>query len=1040
MRRYIAAFLAITIMVSAIGGISVAWADETAKAESVSALQVSPDGFSDEQIADEKILDETGVEAATEQPLLSAGSSVPEQEAFELSKVQTNAIKNEEESERAAAVTQKSNLKEVLKKAQELGFCYVFRGDDQIFDGNRIIDGTEEDIARLRASDKGTLLVRFFTEEIGNQVLFAAGNNYGENNYGAIMANNSEKNSYQRVDFPNGMVANLADTSTKGGWHTFVYSVDATDPVSTQGKSVTSFDGSVTTQFPNFASWFNANETIQNIQYLTIGGAHGSFAKSGSNVNFNGKIAFAAFLPDTVTQEEAAALSSSEWSDLIYSAENITIQNAADAVVLDDETLSELLALDNMSVIVKYKNTSKGVASLFSVSDRSKVNSHFHVYEYNNTLGFEFRNNDAPKYTATCGNVASGAVNTIAFKAEADQGYKLFANGVLGATLPKNREAYQFLTDLSGPNAAYIGKTERSNDLNSYLFEGEILSIEICGTVLSDEYLIERTGETEWKDSRVFRFGDTTGAKFFRIPFLLRTKGDTLIAGADTNFGSTGDSAENIDTAIRIKPNASVHDALEGWEEASVPYSLHMQDYADDIGYRQQSASFIDGMIVEDSVYTDRVLMIIDAWAWNGGLFSWLNVNASGQAQGGNMRAIAPGDGFCTIGEKKYLLLSSENIMGSDGHGKNNINNNITRSKFGYAADIYGEKSEEGRYNIYHLEGVPAEYSSTGPVDDSHLRLGELSEYSLSNEYELYKNGTMLTVKQRTSDTVYTDTDVPMKLFYKDSELQMYNTSYLLQIYSDDEGRTWHTDKLLNGMVKPENTTYLITGPGKGIQLKNGAYQGRIVMPVYYQFVGTSPSRTGTIYSDDGGVTWKHGDALPISGTSEAALVELPNGSIQIFARNATGSGGKYITAASNDGGVTWVEARSALGDTEAGVNSQLSAIALSVNVPDPNDPGKAYPALLMTSAYNSARTNGRTWIGLIKEDGTYENNITRYRIDWAYNYELTGNNSLFAYSCMAELGNNKVGLLYETSPDGSWVTGLQGMYYKELSIEELCR
>ena len=36
-----------------------------------------------------------------------------------------------------------------------------------------------------------------------------------------------------------------------------------------------------------------------------------------------------------------------------------------------------------------------------------------------------------------------------------------------------------------------------------------------------------------------------------------------------------------------------------------------------EVGYRQQSASYIDGVIFEDTVYTDRVCLIIDAFAWN---------------------------------------------------------------------------------------------------------------------------------------------------------------------------------------------------------------------------------------------------------------------------------------------------------------------------------------------------------------------------------------------------------------------------------------
>lgn len=421
-----------------------------------------------------------------------------------------------------------------------------------------------------------------------------------------------------------------------------------------------------------------------------------------------------------------------------------------------------------------------------------------------------------------------------------------------------------------------------------------------------------------------------------------------------------------------------------------------------------------------------------------GGLFSYLNVSSSGQASGGSMRTLPYGDGFCTISNQKYLLLSSSNLTSSDSHGSNNINANTVRSNFDYVADIYGERNEDGRFNIYHLNGIPNEYSGTGAnVDDSNLSLGNISEYSLNDDYELFKNGEMLTAYQRSNDSTYTSTQVPMKIFYKDSELQLYNTSYLMQIYSDDGGVSWYTDKIISGMVKPENSTYFITGPGCGIQLKSGVHADRLLLPVYYCINGVSS--TAVIYSDNGGTTWNLGAKIPVTyGISEAALAEMPDGSVKIFARNTAFSGGKYIMATSTDGGETWIDAQSVFGDNNAGVNSQISALRLNGVVADPDDPMQTYPALLMCSAGNSKRTNGCVWLGLIKENGSYDNDATKYTIDWVYRYELTGASELFAYSSMTQLSDGRIGILYEASPDSTWVTGLQGIYYSEFLLSDL--
>lgn len=872
-------------------------------------------------------------------------------------------------------------------------------------------------------------------------MIFAAGKDNGQNRYGALLANNVSSIKLQRIDFPGGMVANLAGDTITGQWHTFAYSVDASDLSDTQAKTVTSFDGSTSTQYPNYASWFNYNQQIQDIQYLTIGGINDEnrqLAQSGAVENFVGEISFVAFIPQAITQQEAAALTAEDQDGMFYQASNITISAEADAVALDAETLESVKSLDEITVIVKYENTNDGIGSLFSISDPTTSNSHFHLYQYGNTVGFEFRNVDNPKYSTTCANAVDGAVNTIAFKAEAGVGYKLFANGIHGATLTKEGNAYQFINDLTNQTASYVGKTERPDSVNQYQFTGTIHSIEIYAQPLSDAYLIARTAETAVDDQRIFYNGDETDSQFFRIPFLLSTEDDTLIAGTDANFGSTGDSAENIDCAIKIKTSASTKTASEGWNDASIPDALHMKDYSDSAGYRQQSASFIDGVIVEDTEISNRIILVIDAWAWNGGLFSYLNVSAAGQASGGTMRTLPYGDGFCTINGQRYLLLSSKNITNSDGHGTNNINANTVRANFDYVADIYGEKNASGRYNIYHLQGTPNEYSSsTTAVDDSNLSIGALSEYSLSVDYEIYKNNELLTVYQRADDSTYTTTQVPMKVFYRDSVLQLYNTSYLMQVYSDDGGVSWHTDKIISGMVKPENSTYFITGPGCGIQLKTGVHADRILIPVYYGINGVSS--TAVIYSDNGGTTWNLGTKIPVTyGISEAALTEMPDGSVKIFARNTASSGGKYIVATSTDGGETWIDAKSALGDNAAGVNSQISALRLSGTVADPDDLTQTYPALLMCSAGNSSRTNGHIWVGLIKEDGTYDNGATKYTIDWAYSYELTGASELFAYSCMTQLADGRIGILYEASPDGTWLTGLQGIYYNEFLLSEL--
>ena len=53
---------------------------------------------------------------------------------------------------------------------------------------------------------------------------------------------------------------------------------------------------------------------------------------------------------------------------------------------------------------------------------------------------------------------------------------------------------------------------------------------------------------------------------------------------------------------------------------------------------------------------------------------------------------------------------------------------------------------------------------------------------ALQKEYELCRDGTLLTVAQNAENQSAGPVEVPMKIFYEDSELQMYNTSYIMQL------------------------------------------------------------------------------------------------------------------------------------------------------------------------------------------------------------------------------------------------------------------
>ncbi len=134
---------------------------------------------------------------------------------------------------------------------------------------------------------------------------------------------------------------------------------------------------------------------------------------------------------------------------------------------------------------------------------------------------------------------------------------------------------------------------------------------------------------------------------------------------------------------------------------------------------------------------------------------------------------------------------------------------------------------------------------------------------------------------------------------------------------STDEGKTW--SPIVASSDVPDQKEYKKTnflkgfggspvkigaGPVHGIQLQSG----RLIAPSY---IGRTidEKRVGnctTIYSDDGGKTWKPGGLVPnnLAG-GECTMVVRSDGSFMI---NMRGGSGYRVISTSTDGGATWTE------------------------------------------------------------------------------------------------------------------------------------
>jgi sialidase-1 len=131
---------------------------------------------------------------------------------------------------------------------------------------------------------------------------------------------------------------------------------------------------------------------------------------------------------------------------------------------------------------------------------------------------------------------------------------------------------------------------------------------------------------------------------------------------------------------------------------------------------------------------------------------------------------------------------------------------------------------------------------------------------------------------------------------------------------SADDGVTWsepvEITSVFEGFRQAYDWKVLATGPGHGIQLRNG----RLVVPVWLS-TGTGgnahrPSVTATIVSDDGGKTWQAGEiAVPCTDTwinpNETVAVELGDGSVMLNVRSESTAHRRLVTI-SPDGATGW--------------------------------------------------------------------------------------------------------------------------------------
>lgn len=156
-------------------------------------------------------------------------------------------------------------------------------------------------------------------------------------------------------------------------------------------------------------------------------------------------------------------------------------------------------------------------------------------------------------------------------------------------------------------------------------------------------------------------------------------------------------------------------------------------------------------------------------------------------------------------------------------------------------------------------------------------------------------------VDQKTGDIVLLMTRNPGKV----TERQIVAGSGTRTVWlsrSTDQGLTWEPPTEITASVKRPDWTWYATGPGNGIQLRDG----RMVIACDHIVAETKAMHSHVIVSDDGGRHWTLG-GVAAEKTNESAVVELPDRTLMLNMRSYHGKNRRAV-ALSRDRGQSWSE------------------------------------------------------------------------------------------------------------------------------------
>ena len=185
---------------------------------------------------------------------------------------------------------------------------------------------------------------------------------------------------------------------------------------------------------------------------------------------------------------------------------------------------------------------------------------------------------------------------------------------------------------------------------------------------------------------------------------------------------------------------------------------------------------------------------------------------------------------------------------------------------------------------------------------------------------------------------------------------------------SDDDGQTWAKPHEITADVKRPDWRWYATGPGVGIQLTRGPWEGRLLIPCDHSLVlpdNPDGYESHVIYSDDRGQTWRLGGVVR-PAVNECQVVELIDGTLLLNMRNYDRSKTTRAIATSTDGGITWSVVRHDATLIEP--VCQASLVRYTMQAQDDrkrllfSNPAHAEPSRRRDMTVRMSEDGGKTW------------------------------------------------------------------------------